>query len=420
MSNNSVFNMSVCTIGIVIFLIHIINILIKRERRKDERALLDFLIFTSIHFATYLTFTAIKTVYTSNAYVIAFYTIFYIMNNLEVLLLFRYMLSYVDLETKTIRALSIINISLFFVYIALDIVNIFTGIFFTASGGEYLRAKTMIISQGYQLVMFVIVFVVTVFNKKLNLREKTAFGAYCVLPLIAIFLQNAFKGYAIAYLSIIFAVEVLFLFLNVQKNIALSREEEKNKEAQIKLMLSQIQPHFIYNSLSAISTLITIDPDKAQEALDRFTEYLRHNLSSLTATRLINFKDELKHIKTYIALEQMRFNNRINVIYDIQVDDFSIPPLCIQPLVENAIKHGILKKIEGGTLTISTYERNNYYVVDIKDDGVGFNMEDVDFESNKHVGLNNIRYRIDTMCHGDITVNSKIGEGTEVIVTFAK
>ncbi len=420
MSNNSVFNMSVCIIGIVIFLLHIINILIKKERRKDERSLLDFLIFTSIHFATYLTFTAIKTVYTSNAYVIAFYTIFYIMNNLEVLLLFRYVLNYVDLETKTIKALSIINISLFFSFIILDIINIFTGIFFTASDGEYIRAKTMIISQGYQLVMFVIVFVVTIFNKKLNLREKTAFGAYCVLPLIAIFLQNAFKGYAIAYLSIIFAVEVLFLFLNVQKNIALTREEEKNKEAQIKLMLSQIQPHFIYNSLSAISTLITIDPDKAQEALDRFTEYLRHNLSSLTATRLINFKDELKHIKTYIALEQMRFNNRINVIYDIQVDDFSIPPLCIQPLVENAIKHGILKKIEGGTLTISTYERNNYYVVDIKDDGVGFNMEDVDFESNKHVGLNNIRYRIDTMCHGDITVNSKIGEGTEVIVTFAK
>lgn len=420
MGYNVVFNMSVCTIGIVIFLLHIINILIKKERRKDERLLLDFLIFTSIHFATYLTFTAIKTVYTSNAYVIAFYTIFYIMNNLEVLLLFRYMLNYVDLETKTIKALSILNISLFFSFIILDIVNIFTGIFFTASDGEYIRAKTMIISQGYQLVMFVIVFVVTVFNKKLNLREKTAFATYCVLPLIAIFLQNAFKGYAIAYLSIIFAVEVLFLFLNVQKNIALTREEEKNKEAQIKLMLSQIQPHFIYNSLSAISTLITIDPDKAQEALDRFTEYLRHNLSSLTATRLIDFKDELKHIKTYIALEQMRFNNRINVVYDIQVDDFSIPPLCIQPLVENAIKHGILKKIEGGTLTISTYERNNYYVVDIKDDGVGFNMEDVDFESNKHVGLNNIRYRIDTMCHGDITVNSKIDEGTEVIVTFAK
>ena len=82
MSNNSVFNMSVCTIGIVIFLIHIINTIIKKEKRKDERCLLDFLIFTTVHFATYLTFTAIKTVYTSNEYVITFYTIFYIMNNL--------------------------------------------------------------------------------------------------------------------------------------------------------------------------------------------------------------------------------------------------------------------------------------------------------------------------------------------------
>lgn len=420
MGYNVVFNMTVCIIGIIIFLIHITNTVVRRERRKDERCIIEFLIFTVVHFVTYLIFTAVKTVYTSNAYVIAFYTIFYIMNNIEMLLIFRYMLNYVDLETKTIKALAIVNITLFFSFIVLDIVNIFTGIFFTAENGEMVRAKTMIASQGYQFVMFIIIFVVTVFNKKLVVREKTAFAIYCVLPLIAIFLQNAFKGYAIAYLSIIFAVEVLFLFLNVQKNIALSREEEKNKEAQIKLMLSQIQPHFIYNSLSAISTLITIDPDQAQEALDRFTEYLRHNLSSLTETRLIHFKDELKHIKTYIALEQMRFKDRINVIYDIQVEDFSIPPLCIQPIVENAIKHGILKKIEGGTVTIKTYEKNNYYVVDIKDDGVGFNIEDVDFNNNQHFGLNNIKYRIDTMCHGDISVSSVITEGTEVIVTFAK
>ena len=208
--------------------------------------------------------------------------------------------------------------------------------------------------------------------------------------------------------------------MNVQKNIALSKEEEKNKEAQIKLMLSQIQPHFVYNSLSAISTRITIDPDKAQEALDDFTEYLRHNLSSLTETRLIHFKEELKYIRTYISLEKLRFNDRINVVYDIRTEDFSVPPLCIQPIVENAIKHGILKKLEGGTLTISTYETNSDYVVEIADDGVGFCIDAIDFEENKHIGLNNIKYRIDSMCHGTINIDSKEGEGTKVVVTFAK
>ncbi len=359
-------------------------------------------------------------VYTSNAYVIAFYTIFYIMNNIEVLLLFKYMLNYVELETKTIRALAAVNITLFVVFIVLDIVNIFTGIFFGAENGEYQRSKTMIVAQCYQFVIFATIFFVAVFNKKLLLREKIAFATYCMLPAVAIVVQNVFKGYAIAYASIIFAVEILFLFLNVQKNIALSKEEEKNKEAQIKLMLSQIQPHFVYNSLSAISTRITIDPDKAQEALDDFTEYLRHNLSSLTETRLIHFKEELKYIRTYISLEKLRFNDRINVVYDIRTEDFSVPPLCIQPIVENAIKHGILKKLEGGTLTISTYETNSDYVVEIADDGVGFCIDAIDFEENKHIGLNNIKYRIDSMCHGTINIDSKEGEGTKVVVTFAK
>ncbi|MBQ9276558.1 MAG: histidine kinase, partial [Clostridia bacterium] len=330
MSNNVIFNVTVCIIGILIFTIHAVNIIIKKQKRKDERSLLDFLVFTIIHFSTYLVFSIVKNYYTSDAYVIAFYTIFYIMNNIEVLLLLRYMLSYVDLETKTIKAIAAVNISLFVAFFVLDIVNIFTGIFFGAENGEYQRSKFMIISQGYQLVVFATVFIVTVFNKKLVAREKISFAIYCLLPAVAIVLQNAFKGYAIAYASIIFAVEILFLFLNVQKNIALSKEEEKNKEAQIKLMLSQIQPHFIYNSLSAISTLITIDPDKAQEALDDFTEYLRHNLSSLTETRLINFKDEMKHIRTYISLEKLRFNDRINIVYDIQTENFSVPPLCIQ------------------------------------------------------------------------------------------
>lgn len=420
MSNNGVFNLTVCIIGILIFTIHAVNIIIKKQKRKDERSLLDFLVFTIVHFSTYLLFSLVKNYYTSDAYVVAFYTIFYIMNNIEALLLFRYMLSYVDLETKTIKAIAAVNISLFVVFLVLDVVNIFTGIFFGAENGEYQRSKFMMISQDYQIAVFATVFIVTVFNKKLVRREKIAFAIYCLLPAVAIVLQNAFKGYAIAYASIIFAVEILFLFLNVQKNIALSREEEKSKEAQIKLMLSQIQPHFVYNSLSSISTLIAIDPDKAEAALDAFTEYLRHNLSSLTETRLINFRDEFKHIKTYISLEKMRFNDRINVVYDIQTEDFSVPPLCIQPIVENAIKHGILKKLEGGTLTLRTYERGSEYVVEIVDDGVGFNINDVNFEENEHIGLNNIKYRIDTMCHGSIRIDSEIDKGTTVTVTFEK
>ena len=420
MPNNSVFNASVCIMGIAILLIHIINTIIKKNKRIDEINLLIFFAFTAFHFATYLTFTLIKVNYTSDPFIIAFYTTFYIFNNIEVLLLVIYMMSYIQTSNRMKKILYISNFILFATFVILDIINIFTGLFFTAEDGIYIRSKTMIISQGYQFVMFTVIFFVAIFNKKLVLREKIAFSLYCFLPLIAIILQNIFKGYAIAYLSIIISIEILFFFVNVSKNIQIIEEQKKNKESQIKLMVSQIQPHFIYNSLSSISTLIPIDPNRAQKALDEFSEYLRGNLSSLTETHLVSFENELKHTKTYIELEKMRFDDRLKVIYDIKAIDFNVPCLSIQPIVENAIKHGILQKLEGGTLIIKTYEDDKYYYVEVNDDGVGFDINSVDFSSNKHIGLENIKYRIEKMGNGEMNISSQIDKGTKVEVKFKK
>lgn len=420
MSTNSIFNATVCIIGIAIFLIHIVNILLKRDRRVDENTLLNFFILTVIHFATYLTFTFVKMSYTSNTFVISFYTTFYIFNNLEAFFLLIYTLSYIEMKKKYKNIIYIANLVLIGIFTFLDILNIFNGMFFTAINGEYVRAKTMIFAQGYQFIILAIVLLITLFNKKLVIREKVAFGIYCLLPAIAIIVQNFLKGYAIAYFSIVISIEILFFFVNVQKNILLAKEQEKNKEAQIKIMMSQIQPHFIYNSLSSISTLIDINPSEAKKVLDDFTEYLRHNLSSLTETSLIHFEDELRHIETYISLEKLRFNNRLNVKYDIKVTDFYVPPLSLQPLVENAIKHGILKKIEGGTLLFKTYEKDNAYVVEVIDDGVGFNINDIDFSKNEHIGINNIRQRLKTMCNASLEITSEVDKGTKAMVTFYK
>ncbi len=420
MSPNVVFNVTVCIMGVAILLIHIINLLTKKNKREDENRLLLFLVFTAIHFATYLTFSLIKNSYTTDPFIIGFYTTFYIFNNIEVLLFFLYAIAYVEIKQPLRKIIVIVNISLFSIITILDVINIFTGMFFTSVDGVYLRSNTMIISQGYQFVLFAVVFFVMLFNKNLAIREKVSFASYCLLPLVAIVLQNVFKGYAIAYASIIVATEILFFSLNVRKNILLAEEKEKNKDAQIKIMMSQIQPHFIYNSLSSISTLITIDPEKAQNALDEFTEYLRRNLSSLTETRLIPFDDELRHIETFIALEKIRFNERIKVVYNIEATNFFVPPLSIQPIVENAIKHGILKKVEGGTLVFKTYEKEDAFVVEIIDDGVGFDMSNVDFKNNVHFGINNIKHRINNMCNGDIVINSEVDKGTRVVVTFFK
>ena len=419
-NTNIVFNITICLMGSLILFVHLADLIIKRNKRKDEKWLLSFIAFTIFHFLVYLTYTLVKLEYTSNSFVMGFYTTFFIFNNIEVLLYFLYMMSFADVSKGWRRHLYSTNGLAFIIFVILDLLNLHYKFFFYAEDGNYMRSRYMIVSQGYQIVVLAAVFIISVFNKKLNVREKIAFSSYCILPLIATILQNIFAGYAITYATIIVAVEILFFFVNVQKNIDLLQEEEKNQEAQVKLMLSQIQPHFMYNSLSAISTLITTDPEKAQTSLDEFTEYLRTNLASITETRLIPFVTELKHIQTYVSLEKMRFNDRINVIYDIGTTDFFIPPLTIQPIVENAIKHGILKKIEGGTVTITTYETDTEVIVEIKDDGIGFDLKNINFDENVHFGLKNISYRIKQTCNGDLNITSKKNVGTNIRVTFKK
>ena len=273
MDNKTVFNITVCIVGLAFLLIHTIDILLKKNRRKDENNLLNFIIFTSIHFIFYITFSFIKVYHPSNTLIITFYSLFFTFNNAQLLLFFLYAKSYMSLSKKTKEITTIINVVVFGIFIVLDIINIFTHIFFYAQDGVYVRAKTMFIAQGYQLVAFVIIFFLAVFNKKLNKMEKISFATYCLIPLVAIIIQNLMPGYAIAYLALVIAVEIVFLFVNVRKNILLAEEAKRTKDAEVKLMVSQIQPHFIYNTLSSISTLIKIDPDKAQKGLDDFTEY---------------------------------------------------------------------------------------------------------------------------------------------------
>ena len=420
MDSKTTFNATVCIVGIAFLLIHTVNLLLKKDRRKDENNLLLFIVFTIVHFTTYLTFTFIKINYTSNPLIISFYTVFFIMNNIEVLLLFNYTISYISLKKKSKDLVMIINLACFAIFIILDIINIFTHMFFYAEDGVYMRSKMMIISQGYQFIAFSHVFFITVFNNRIKLTEKVAFAVYCLLPIVAIIIQNLMPGYAIAYLSIVIAIEILFLFVNVKKNIELINEAKKTKEAEVKLMVSQIQPHFIYNTLSTISTLIKIDPEKAQEGLDAFTEYLRTNLTSISDTGLTGFENELRHIQTYLSLEKMRFDERLNINYDIQVKGFLVPPLSIQPLVENAVKHGVLKRIEGGTVTLRTYEKDDAYYVEIIDDGVGFDLNDPSYKGREHVGLNNVKYRLSTMCRGELTIDSVLDKGTTMVVKFYK
>ena len=119
-------------------------------------------------------------------------------------------------------------------------------------------------------------------------------------------------------------------------------------------------------------------------------------------------------VRDYISIQQLRFPDRINTVYEITDDDFSVPPLSVQILVENAIKHGILVRREPGTITMKSYREKNYHVVTVIDDGVGFDTEIL--KDTDRVGLRAVKNRLEYYLDGTISIESKIGKGTEVTI----
>lgn len=191
-------------------------------------------------------------------------------------------------------------------------------------------------------------------------------------------------------------------------------------QMRVSIMVSQIQPHFLYNSLTSIAQLCEKNPSKAKKATIEFSEYLRRNMNSLKEQAPVPFESELKHLETYLSLEKMRFGDELNVEYDIEITDFLIPSLTVQPLVENAVKHGVGMKEDGGTVTIATKEFDDRYEVIVSDDGVGFDTSKKPNDGRTHVGMENVKNRLKTMCNAVLNIESTIGKGTVSKITIPK
>jgi len=213
-------------------------------------------------------------------------------------------------------------------------------------------------------------------------------------------------------------VRTIYNYLHQEKLLA--QKEAELAEARVAVTLSQIQPHFLYNSLNTIAELCYHDPMKARTATVDFAEYLRVNLKAIQTKTLVSFTDELAHIRRYVDLEKMRFDDRLKVIFDIRATDFVLPQLSIQPIIENAVKHGVCEKEDGGTVTIRSEEQEDCFRVIVTDDGVGFDVEAVENDGQVHIGLANSRNRLRDLCGGTIEITSEIGKGTTAIIRIPK
>lgn len=220
-----------------------------------------------------------------------------------------------------------------------------------------------------------------------------------------------------------YAIIFLFYYLVLHVKISQQVSEEKDiklREQRMSLMLSQIQPHFLYNTLNTITALCRINPKLAEETTVKFSGYLRKNMHNMGKSDTQPFSKELEHTKIYIDIEKLRFGNRVKVEYDIKTEDFNIPTLTLQPLVENAIKHGICNKIQGGTIKISTEKKEKENIIIIADDGIGFEMETVLNDGKVHIGIQNVKERLKSIANAELEITSFIGIGTTVKIIVPK
>lgn len=245
-----------------------------------------------------------------------------------------------------------------------------------------------------------------------------------LLPALSSLAQMAVYGINFNAIASVLGTVVVFLEMQQHSSrIILERTEElaaarvEASESRIAVMVSQIQPHFLFNALDTIYGLVDEDAEKAKEAIASFSRYLRTNLDSLNHLSPVPIEREMDHVRTYLELERASDESRLEYVMDVQATGFNVPALSVQTIAENAVKHGLGGREEGGRVIIRTREQAGEYTVAVIDDGVGFDATD---ESVWGVGLENTRQRLESMCGGTFEVLSEPGNGTTVVMHIPK
>lgn len=216
-------------------------------------------------------------------------------------------------------------------------------------------------------------------------------------------------------ISITICAFSMFLIILYDQGKQSLRQEREIARQRASIMVLQMRPHFIYNTMMSIYYLCKQDPDLAQKVTLDFTTYLRRNFTAIASDRLIPFPEELEHTRAYLAVEQAQFEGRLFVGYDTPHLDFSVPPLTLQPIVENAVKHGMDPDGDPLHIQIRTRRTDSGSEITVENSGAPFEPAD---DSEPHIALGNIRQRLQMMCHGQLTINPREGGGTVVRVTI--
>ena len=282
------------------------------------------------------------------------------------------------------------------------------------------------------------------YRKNIAKRVMVALLSYIVLPFVAALILLFYYG--VSLINIAISISMIEIFVEamieqgqkvVEQSKMLAEQElrlaakdrkvaeqermlaEQTRElteSRISSMKSQIRTHFIFNVLGSISGYCKINPQKADEQLARFSRYLRRNMRFMEEQGMIAFTEEVRQVEDYVALEQMRFEDMIEFGENLEYTNFELPPLTVQPLVENAIKHGLVEHDQAGSVCLFTRKEEDAIIIEVVDDGYGFEVEEL--EKDESIGIRNVRYRLEHLAGATLKIESTLGEGSKAIITI--
>ncbi len=301
------------------------------------------------------------------------------------------------------------------IYFAILIITQFTKcIYYITDDNIYHRGKLYPLLLVPLVVLSLYNYAVLFFKRKyISKKHLIAFIIYLTLPSVCMLVQMFLYGLLLTVIGTSIASIFMFLFILSDQIEHYIMQKEENARQRASINVLEMRPHFINNTLTSIYYLCEQNPEKAQALILNFNTYLRKNFTAIVKENAIPFKEELEHTKAYLAVESVRFEDKLFVEYDTPHTHFRIPPLTLQPIVENSVKHGIDPELEPLHILIRTRETESGSIIEVCDNGPGFTDTDKD---EPHIALANIKERLKLMCNGELIIKSNENDGTSVII----
>lgn len=339
-------------------------------------------------------------------------------------LVFAFDQTFLSLPHKQDRMLTLINRFTVSAYTLMMVLNAHIRIFFYVDDSGKVVFLPAYLFVPFFYLAWSVLYSSIIFHSDISTRNKTALLSYKA-TFIVWGILDTFRnpwGRSISLISLytlgaFLSMFLIFCYIQVELSRKAMEQERDLAKSELNALMMQINPHFIYNALGSIYSLCGDDPPAAQRLIKQFSTYLQSNYADLGSIPMISFREELEHLRQYLSIEQVRFPG-LRVEFDIQEEDFMLPTFSVQPLVENAVRHGISKKPgKSGLITISSRKASSAYIITVEDDGAGFSGAGAD-DGRTRIGVNNVGQRLKLLCGGTLLIEGSPGKGTVCTVVI--